>query len=242
MGREQKMPKKSKRESDFRDLVALHHRKSPATESFRTIRTNLQYMSPDKELKVIMITGSEQGIGKSTIASNLALTFEMNGDKTFIIDTDMRKPVIHKLFNIPNFKGLSTYLSGEEKNIEGVINHFNQKELYIIPSGPVPPNPSELLNSKKMQKVLDFARKEADMVIIDAPPLLPVTDSVLLSQRVDGVIMTAMTNQTKKEVFKKGVQRLKQVNANLLGSVLNKYPVKGSQYYNYQNYYYYGHE
>lgn len=236
------MPKKSKRESDFRDLVALHHRKSPATESFRTIRTNLQYMSPDKELKVIMITGSEQGIGKSTIASNLALTFEMNGDKTFIIDTDMRKPVIHKLFNIPNFKGLSTYLSGEEKNIEGVINHFNQKELYIIPSGPVPPNPSELLNSKKMQKVLDFARKEADMVIIDAPPLLPVTDSVLLSQRVDGVIMTAMTNQTKKEVFKKGVQRLKQVNANLLGSVLNKYPVKGSQYYNYQNYYYYGHE
>jgi Mrp family chromosome partitioning ATPase len=93
-----------------------------------------------------------------------------------------------------------------------------------------------------MQKVLDFARKEADIVIIDAPPLLPVTDSVLLSQRVDGVIMTAMTNQTKKEVFKKGVQRLKQVNANLLGSVLNKYPVKGSQYYNYQNYYYYGHE
>jgi capsular exopolysaccharide synthesis family protein len=154
----------------------------------------------------------------------------------------MRKPVIHKLFNIPNFKGLSTYLSGEEKNIEGVINHFNQKELYIIPSGPVPPNPSELLNSKKMQKVLDFARKEADMVIIDAPPLLPVTDSVLLSQRVDGVIMTAMTNQTKKEVFKKGVQSLKQVNAKLLGSVLNKYPVKGSQYYNYQNYYYYGHE
>lgn len=236
------MLKKNKREADIRDLVALHHRKSPATESFRTIRTNLQYMSPDKELKLIMITGSEQGIGKSTIASNLALTFEMNGDKTFIIDTDMRKPIIHKLFDIPNFKGLSTYLSGEEKNIAGVINHFDQKKLYIIPSGPVPPNPSELLNSKKMQQVLDFARKEADIVIIDAPPLLPVTDSVLLSKRVDGVIMAAMTNQTKKEVFKKGVQRLQQVNANLLGSVLNKYPVKGSQYYNYQNYYYYGHE
>lgn len=242
MGREQKMTKRNKRESDFRDLVALHHRKSPATESFRTIRTNLQYMSPDKELKVIMITGSEQGIGKSTIASNLALTFEMNGDKTIIIDTDMRKPVIHKLFNLPNFKGLSTYLSGEEESIDAVMNKFNKKKLYTITSGPVPPNPSELLNSKKMQKVLDFARKEADMVIIDAPPLLPVTDSVLLSQKVDGVIMTAMTNQTKKEVFKKGVQRLKQVNANLLGSVLNKYPVNGSQYYNYQNYYYYGHE
>lgn len=236
------MAKKSKRESDLRDLVALHHRKSPATEAFRTIRTNLQYMSPDKELKLIMVTGSEQGIGKSTIASNLALTFEMNGDKTIIIDTDMRKPVVHKLFNLPNFKGLSTYLSGEEKTLDAVMNKFNQKDLYTITSGPVPPNPSELLNSKRMQKVLDYAAENADMVIIDAPPLLPVTDAVLLSQKVDGVIMTAMTNQTKKEIFKKGVQRLKQVNANLLGSVLNKYPVGSSQYYSYQNYYYYGHE
>lgn len=242
MGREKQMAKRNKRESDIRDLVALHHRKSPATEAFRTIRTSLQYMSPDKELKIIMITGSEQGIGKSTVASNLALTFEMNGDKTFIIDTDMRKPVVHKLFNIPNFKGLSTYLSGEEKNIEGAIHRFNQKDLYIVTSGPVPPNPSELLNSKKMQKLLDYVRSKADIVIIDAPPLLPVTDSVLLSQKVDGVIMTVMCNQTKKDVFKKGVQRLKQVNANILGSILNKYPVKGNQYYNYQNYYYYGHE
>lgn len=141
--------KNKKQEISSDKLVALHHKKSPATEAFRTIRTNLQFMSPDKELKVIMVTGSEAGIGKSTVASNLALTFSMTGQKTLLIDTDMRKPMLHKLFDLPNFQGLSSYLAGDQDEIEDLIQECKHSGTFLLPAGPIPPNPSEMLNSKK---------------------------------------------------------------------------------------------
>jgi capsular exopolysaccharide synthesis family protein len=199
-------------------------------------------MSPDKELKVIMVTGSEAGIGKSTVASNLALTFSMTGQKTLLIDTDMRKPMLHKLFDLPNFQGLSSYLAGDQDEIEDLIQECKHSGTFLLPAGPIPPNPSEMLNSKKMEDLIKKCKKESAITIIDAPPLLPVTDALLLSQKVDGVIMVAETNQTKKEVFTKGIERLQQVNANILGTILNKYPVNKSSYYTYENYYYYGEE
>ncbi|ODS49829.1 MAG: capsular exopolysaccharide family protein [Halanaerobium sp. 4-GBenrich] len=234
--------KNKKQEISSDKLVALHHKKSPATEAFRTIRTNLQFMSPDKELKVIMVTSSEAGIGKSTVASNLALTFSMTGQKTLLIDTDMRKPMLHKLFDLPNFQGLSSYLAGDQDEIEDLIQECKHSGTFLLPAGPIPPNPSEMLNSKKMEDLIKKCKKENAITIIDAPPLLPVTDALLLSQKVDGVIMVAETNQTKKEVFTKGIERLQQVNANILGTILNKYPVNKSSYYTYENYYYYGEE
>ncbi len=234
--------KNKKQEISSDKLVALHHKKSPATEAFRTIRTNLQFMSPDKELKVIMVTGSEAGFGKSTVASNLALTFSMTGQKTLLIDTDMRKPMLHKLFDLPNFQGLSSYLAGDQDEIEDLIQECKHSGTFLLPAGPIPPNPSEMLNSKKMEDLIKKCKKESAITIIDAPPLLPVTDALLLSQKVDGVIMVAETNQTKKEVFTKGIERLQQVNANILGTILNKYPVNKSSYYTYENYYYYGEE
>ena len=238
------MTKKKNKNQEIKSdkLVALHHKKSPATEAFRTIRTNLQFMSPDKELKVIMVTGSEAGIGKSTVASNLALTFSMTGQKTLLIDTDMRKPMLHKLFDLPNFQGLSSYLAGDQDEIEDLIQECKHSGTFLLPAGPIPPNPSEMLNSKKMEDLIKKCKKESAITIIDAPPLLPVTDALLLSQKVDGVIMVAETNQTKKEVFSKGIERLQQVNANILGTILNKYPVNKSSYYTYENYYYYGEE
>lgn len=221
-------------------LVALHHQKSPATEAFRSIRTNLQYMSPDKDLKVIMITGAEKGVGKSTIAANLALTFAMTDQICYLLDTDLRRPMQHKLFELPNFQGLSSYLSGKESDLNELIIGAEHENLYIMPAGPIPPNPAEMLGSKRMEKLLNIFRDKADVVIIDAPPILPVTDAVILSQKVDGVIMMASCNETRKDVFEKGKQRLEQVGANILGSILNKYPVNKSSYYTYQNYYYYG--
>lgn len=223
-------------------LVALHHQKSPATEAFRTLRTNLQYMSPDKNLEIIMVTGSEAGVGKSTIAANLALTFAMTGKKTFLMDTDLRKPMLHKLFEIPNFQGLSSYLSGEIDDLDQLIKKCESSGLYMLPAGPIPPNPAEMLGSKKMDTLINNCRQNAEITIIDAPPILPVTDAVLLSKKVDGVIMMAGTNETRRDVFEKGMQRLKQVDANILGTVLNKYPVNKSSYYTYENYYYYGTE
>ncbi|TDX42904.1 capsular exopolysaccharide synthesis family protein [Halanaerobium congolense] len=238
------MTKKKNKSQEIKSdkLVALHHKKSPATEAFRTIRTNLQFMSPDKELKVIMVTGSEAGIGKSTVASNLALTFSMTGQKTLLIDTDMRKPMLHKLFDLPNFQGLSSYLAGDQDEIEDLIQECKHSGTFLLPAGPIPPNPSEMLNSKKMEDLIKKCKKENAITIIDAPLLLPVTDALLLSQKVDGVIMVAETNQTKKEVFTKGIERLQQVSANILGTILNKYPVNKSSYYTYENYYYYGEE
>lgn len=223
-------------------LVALYHQKSPATEAFRSIRTNLQFMSPDRELKIIMVTGAEAGVGKSTIAANLALTFSMTGEKAFLIDTDMRKPMLHKLFDLPNFQGLSSYLSGKENDIEQLITECKHSGTYLLSSGPIPPNPSEMLNSQRMVRLLNKLREHKGITIIDAPPLLPVTDSVLLSQKIDGVVLVASAGETKKEVYKKGLERLKRVNANVLGSILNKVPVNKNSYYNYQSYYYYGSE
>ena len=223
-------------------LVALYHPKSPATEAFRSIRTNLQFMSPDRELKIIMVTGAEPGVGKSTIAANLALTFSMTGEKAFLLDTDMRKPMLHKLFDLPNFQGLSSYLAGKEDDLDQLITECKHSGTYLLSSGPIPPNPSEMLNSQRMVRLLNKLREREGITIIDAPPLLPVTDSVLLSQKIDGVILVASANETKKEVYKKGLERLKRVNANVLGSVLNKFPVKKNSYYNYQSYYYYGSE
>ncbi|MFN2341449.1 MAG: CpsD/CapB family tyrosine-protein kinase [Halanaerobium sp.] len=237
------MAKKNKSQLDKSDkLVALYHQKSPATEAFRSIRTNLQFMSPDKDLKVIMVTGAEAGVGKSTVASNLALTFSMTGEKAFLLDTDMRKPMLHKLFDLPNFQGLSSYLSGKEDDIDKLVTECKHSGTYLMPSGPIPPNPSEMLDSQRMVKLLDKLREREGVTIIDAPPLLPVTDSVLLSQKIDGVVLVAAANETKTEVYKKGLERLKQVNANILGTVLNKFPVNKSSYYSYESYYYYGSE
>jgi capsular exopolysaccharide synthesis family protein len=166
----------------------------------------------------------------------------MTGQKTLLIDTDMRKPMLHKLFDLPNFQGLSSYLAGDQDEIEDLIQECKHSGTFLLPAGPIPPNPSEMLNSKKMEDLIKKCKKESAITIIDAPPLLPVTDALLLSQKVDGVIMVAETNQTKKEVFTKGIERLQQVNANILGTILNKYPVNKSSYYTYENYYYYGEE
>lgn len=195
-------------------------------------------MSPDKELKIIMITGAEAEVGKSTIAANLALTFSMTGKKAFLLDTDMRKPMLHQLFDLPNFQGLSSYFSGKEDDIDHLITECKQSGTYLMPSGPIPPNPSELLGSQRMEKLLYKLRERRGITIIDTPPLLPVTDSILLSQKIDGVVLVASANETKTEVYKKGLNRLKQVNANILGTVLNKYSVNKSSYYTYENYYY----
>lgn len=242
MGRKINMAKKKNKSqlNKADSLVALYHQKSPATEAFRTIRTNLQFMSPDKELKVIMVTGAEAGVGKSTTAANLALTFSMTGKKTFLIDTDMRKPMLHKLFDLPNFQGLSTLLSGKSDDLEELVVECKDSGTYLLSAGSIPPNPAEMLDSKRMEEILQESRKKADVLIIDAPPLLPVTDAALLSQKVDGVILVAASHDTKKEVFLKGLDKLKQVNANILGTVLNKFPLNKSSYYSYENYYYYG--
>jgi capsular exopolysaccharide synthesis family protein len=219
------------------ELITREHPKSPVAEAYRSIRTSLDYLSPDKTLKSIMVTSSGAGEGKSFMISNLAITIAQNGNNVIIIDADLRKPMQHRFFDMTNFEGLSNILTGEidfteAKRETGIEN------IELVSTGVIPPNPAELLDSQKMQGVIDKAEQEADIVLVDVPPIIPVTDAVLLSKSVDGVLLVIASHETEREMLVKAKEQLDLAEANILGTVLNKYPAdKKGKHYN--QYYYY---
>ena len=206
--------------------------KSVAAESYRTLRTNLQYSSFDKEYKVIVVTSSEPGEGKSTTAGNLAISLAQGEKKVVLIDCDLRKPSLHKRFKVSNIVGLSDVLIGMEK-LEDAGNRY-KKNLMILTSGKVPPNPSEMLGSKAMTALLDTLREDFDYIILDTPPIQLVTDSQILATKADGTILVIKAEATKKEAVQSSINLLKKVNAHIIGTVLNGVDNKKNKY----NYYY----
>jgi capsular exopolysaccharide synthesis family protein len=184
-----------------------------------------------------MVTSSGAGEGKSFMISNLAITIAQNGNNVIIIDADLRKPMQHRFFDMTNFEGLSNILTGEidfteAKRETGIEN------IELVSTGVIPPNPAELLDSQKMQGVIDKAEQEADIVLVDVPPIIPVTDAVLLSKSVDGVLLVIASHETEREMLVKAKEQLDLAEANILGTVLNKYPAdKKGKHYN--QYYYY---
>lgn len=207
--------------------------KSIAAENYRILRTNIQYSSFDNEIKRILVTSSVPGEGKSTTVGNLALTFAQDEKKTIIIDCDLRKPTIHKRFNISNTFGLSDVML-DHKTISKAIHNVD-KNLYVLPSGKIPPNPSEMLGSKTLDTLLDELSKLYDVIIIDSPPLLAVTDAQILSKKVDGTVLVVRSNFTKKDSVLAAKEVLNKVKANILGAVLTRADEKKHGYY-----YYYG--
>lgn len=207
--------------------------KSIAAESYRTLRTNLQYSSFDEEYKVIVVTSAEPGEGKSTTAGNLALSIAEGDKKVVLIDCDLRKPSLHKKFEISNTAGLSDVIVGKESI--SVVGHRHNNNLTILTSGKIPPNPSEMLGSKSMKALLDALRKVFDYVILDTPPVQAVTDAQILSNRADGTILVVRAEKTKKDSVVNSINLLKKVNANIIGTVLNGVDTKRNSYY-----YYYG--
>lgn len=205
--------------------------KSVISESFRILRTNLQYSSLDKKYKVIVITSSNPGEGKTTIASNLALTLAEEEQKVILIDCDLRRPYIHRIFKISNVNGLSQVLLGE-RNFN-IASRKYKENLTILTSGYIPPNPAEMLASDKMSEFLDRLREEFDYIILDTPPVLLVTDSQILSTKADGTILVVKSEKTKKSEVKESVGALKKVNANIIGTVLNGFNSKRDKYYKY---------
>lgn len=193
--------------------------KSVISESFRILRTNLQYSSLDKKYKVIVITSSNPGEGKTTIASNLALTLAEEEKKVLLIDCDLRRPYVHKIFRISNTNGLSQVLLGEKSFYTASTQY--KENMTILTSGYIPLNPAEILASNKMSKLLEFLREEFDYIILDTPPVLLVTDSQILSTKADGTILVVRSDKTKKAEIKDSVEMLKKVNANIIGTVLN---------------------
>lgn len=209
--------------------------KSVAAENYRILRTNIQYSSFDNDIKSILVTSSEPGEGKSTTTGNLALSFAQTSQKTIIIDCDLRKPSLHKKFKISNQLGLSDVLIGNASLEKCLSKHNNY--LDILTSGKIPPNPSEMLGSKAMENLLSYLKGNYKYIILDTAPLRAVTDAQILSTKVDGIILVVRAESTKMESMMQAKGLLENVNANILGTVLNGVETSKSNYY-----YYYGNE
>jgi len=208
--------------------------KSPIAEQFRTIRTNIQFSSVDKELQTMIVTSSGPAEGKSTTTANLAVVFAQQGKRVLLIDADLRKPTVHYTFRTENHIGLSNVLT-RQASLEEAVATTAQDKLWVLPSGPIPPNPSELLGSKGMTTLLEQAKDQYDVIILDTPPVLAVTDAQILSNLADGVVLVVSSGKTEIDAAKKAKELLESAKAKILGVVLNNKKVQDSQYY-----YYYG--
>lgn len=221
------------------NIVTVKNPKAPISEAYRTLRTNIQFSSFDKKIQTIMLTSSGPGEGKSTTCSNLAVVMAESGANTILVDCDQRKPRLHKMFFVSNDKGLSDVLVGRV-GFEEAVKQTEIKNLKLLTSGTMPPNPSELMASKKMEDFLEGLKNKFDYIIIDTPPVIAVTDAQLLSRYADGCILVVASSQVEKEAAVKAKELLLKVNANILGVVLNKIEIREKGYYGYYYQYYYG--
>lgn len=211
------------------------------SEQFKTIRTNIQFSSAGKQLHSIMFTSSAPSEGKSTVSNNVAVTYADQGSKVILMDADLRRPTVHRTFNVSNRFGLSNYLAGSA-NINDIIQPTMLDNLFVICSGPIPPNPSELLTSSKMGDLLEELEKQSDLLIVDAPPVNTVTDAQLLGARVDGTVLVVPQGIAAKVGVRHAKQALEMVHANILGAIMNRVTAQKSGGY-YGGYYggdYYG--
>lgn len=218
-----------------RELIAYEDPKSHVSELFRTLRTNVQFMNSNRKLKTLLITSTLPGEGKSWISSNLAITFAQADKRVLLIDADMRKCSLHRVFRVASCPGLSNYLAGlNDSNDETVdfgkfIRETEVPNLYLLPSGNVPPNPSELLASPQMITLLDELKSEFDIIIIDGTPSKLVTDAVILSRLVDSTIIVTGHNMVKKDDLSKTIKDIQNVGGRIAGVVYNKKPVSGKK-------------
>ena len=218
-----------------RKLITVQSPKSVVSEQFKTIRTNINFSMPDKDIKSIVVTSSTPGEGKSTISSNSAVVFAQSGKKVLLVDGDMRKPTAHHTFNIANAAGLSTVLT-RQQTVDQVVHKSEIEGLHVITSGPIPPNPAELLGSKMMEQLITKLTEQYDLVIFDAPPVLSVTDAQILANKCQGTILVVNSGTAEKDGVLKAKEALVASKANILGVVLNNYVLEKDHYY----YQYYG--
>ncbi len=227
------------KQSEAIGLVTLEKPRSPSAEAYRTIRTGIQFSSIDNPIRSLVVTSPGPSEGKSTTAANLAAVIAQAGKRVVLVDADLRKPAQHKLWGAPNTVGLTGLLLVEDQpeSLDYVLAPTQVENLWVITSGLLPHNPSELLGSQKLQRLVDRLLQDHDLVVFDAPPALAVTDPIVLSQSLDGVLLVVDAGGTREPALQQTVQALASVQAHIIGVVLNKFPVKSGGYY----YYYYHH-
>lgn len=225
--------KAKKKGTDFkRSLITNTEPQSHISEQYRTIRTNIQFASVDKELITIVVTSSGPEEGKSTTVANLAVVFAQQGKQVLLIDSDLRKPTVHYTFHVNNTKGLTNVLT-KQSELEEAIQDSLQENLSILTCGPIPPNPAELLSSKAMEELMNEVREKYDLVLFDSPPLLAVTDGQILASKCDGTLLIVSSGKTEIEQAIKAKDLLNSVNSHLLGAILNNKKLKNPHYYSY---------
>jgi non-specific protein-tyrosine kinase len=203
---------------------------SPLTESYRMIRNNLQFMSLDKPGRSILVTSPASDDGKSVTAVNLGIVMALNGQRTIVVEADLRKPTLHKIFQVPNGKGLTNHLRDSELETNIPLIDTEVKGLRLLTAGDLPPNPSELLGSQRMEQLIASLMDEADVLIFDSPPVAYIADAAVLSKYVDGVVLVVSSGRTRRDVTKQAVFNLQQAGANILGVVLNRTADKNGRY------------
>lgn len=213
-------------------LVTALEPKNIVSEQFRTVRTNIDFSGVDKKIKTLLFTSSDVSEGKSTVSANTAVTWAQQGRSVLFVDADLRRPTLHTTFGLANTQGLSTILANDD-DFHLIATVSPIENLTVITSGPVPPNPAELLNSNRMKDFLNSVESEYDLVVLDVPPLLSVTDTQVLSANVDGVVLVVRQGVAQRAAVKRAKELLTMVHANLLGYVLNDMASKNGYGYGY---------
>lgn len=220
-----------------RQLIVQKDAKSPIAEAYRTLRTNLQFAKTDGELKTLMFTSAGPGEGKSTTAANTAVAIAQSGKQVIMVDCDLRKPVQHKIF-ARHRRGVTNFLV-EDTDVVELLQDTDIENLRVLTSGPIPPNPSELLGSAKMQELMDILKEQADYLIFDAPPVVAVTDACVLASKMDGITLVLNSGSVRPEMAQQAKELLVNANGHLLGVILNRVEIEREHAY---YYYYYGDE
>lgn len=223
--------RKKKSRRGLAQISVLHH-KSLVAEQYRTIRTNIEFSSVQIHLRSILVTSSVPGEGKSFSAANLAAVFAQQEKKVLLVDADLRKPTIHETYQLENVQGLTNVLVGNASLGETVQKTLIDN-LYVLTSGPTPPNPAELLSSKAMGELIQEMYSRYSLVIFDSPPLLAVADGQILANQTDGSVLVVLSGKTKMDTVQKARDALQQSKAKLLGALLNKKKIKKTEHYSY---------
>ena len=202
------------------ELITISEPRSPISEAYRTLRTNLDFAGLDRALKTLVVTSAGVGEGKSTTLSNLAVVSAQTGRKVILVGADLRRPRLHQIFGLDNQAGLTTMLMDDSSLATPPLQESGIEGMRILTSGPLPPNPAELMGSRRMEEVIAALAEWADQVFFDAPPVVAVTDAAVLATKVDGVLLVVSAGKTRREYARTAVQRLEQINARLVGTVL----------------------
>lgn len=215
-----------------RSLITHNNPKSPISEQYRTIRTNIQFSSIDTQYQTLLVTSAGSSEGKSTTVANLAVVLAQQGKSVLLVDGDLRKPTVHYTFKVSNIQGITNVLT-KQRSLENTVQQTEVEHLYLLTSGPIPPNPSELLNSNAMEMMIEEAKSKYDYVLFDSPPVLAVTDAQVLANRCEGVILVTSSGKTEREDAVKAKELLENAKAKILGVVLNAKDMSDSDYYYY---------